>query len=96
MQKSLMNLGKKGQIANITGLGYSLLVLGIVLGLSLVMLAEFKGTEAVYNDSADANATIGDVMDVYDDVVDWLPIIVIVVIVSIILGLLGFGFGRKQ
>lgn len=94
---NMLKLGKsKGQMSNITGLGYSLMILGVILGLALVVLAEFKNTETIFNDSADANATIGDVIDVYDDVVGWLPIIVIVIVVSIVLGLLGFGFGRKQ
>ena len=94
---NMLKLGKsKGQMSNITGLGYSLMILGVILGLALVVLAEFQNTETIFNDSPDANATIGDVIDVYDDVVGWLPIIVIVIVVSIVLGLLGFGFGRKQ
>lgn len=55
------------------------MILGVILGLSLVVLSEFKSTPAVFNDSTDANTTIGDVINVFGDVVDWLPIVVIVV-----------------
>ena len=93
---NFLKMNNKGQLGNLTSLGYGLMILGVILGLSLVVLSEFKSTEAVYNDSIDANETMGDVIDVFGDVVDWLPIIVIVVIIAIILGLLGFGFGKGK
>lgn len=97
MEHNIMRkLNNKGQLGNLTALGYGLMILGVILGLSLVVLAEFKATPAVYNQSAAANTTIANVMNVFSDVVDWLPIIVIVVIIAIILGLLGFGFGKKR
>ena len=48
--------------------------------------------ERTKTDSADI---AGDVIGVFDDAIDWLPIIVIVLVVAIVLGLLGLGFGRR-
>lgn len=87
-------IGNKGQLGNLTSVGYSLLILGVVLGLAMVVLSTFQNTNAVYN-TTQANTTVKAVMTSFGSLTDWLPIIIIVIVVAIILGLLGFAFGRK-
>lgn len=86
--------GHKGQIGNLTGFAYILMMLGIIMGVALVVLGSFQNTNAVYNNSV-ANTTVIAVMSSYSTLVGWLPIIVVIVAVAIILGLLGFGFGGQ-
>jgi len=87
------HIGNKGQMGNLTSVGYGLMILGVVLGLAIVVLSEFRASDAV-NASGDATGIVNDVISVFGDLADWLPIIIIVIVVAIILGLLGFAFGR--
>jgi vacuolar-type H+-ATPase subunit I/STV1 len=85
-------IGSRGQLGDLTSFAYVLMVVGIVMGVSLVVLGSFQGMPQIYNNTM-ANQTVLAVMDSFSTLTGWLPVIVVVVAIAIVMGILGFSFG---
>jgi mannose/fructose/N-acetylgalactosamine-specific phosphotransferase system component IID len=81
-----MKSNKKG-IAQLQDLIIGLVIIGIVLVVSFLILAQVAANSTV---AADANATaaVQTTQSAMDDIPGWLPIIVVTVIGAFILGLI--------
>ena len=76
---------KKGQLGNLQGLVWGIVVIGIMIAIGLVVMVELRDTDSV---TGDAETAINESIDAISEIPGWLVIIVIVVIAAIILGLI--------
>lgn len=87
-----MKLGKKGNLKNAPAMIWTLVLIGLFIGVGLYVLQEFRdqltaGTEA-YDGVNETIVGIGEFPD-------WLTIIVVVIAAAIIIGLVIRGFGGR-
>lgn len=93
-----MEDNKKGQLGNLQGLVWGIVVIGIMIAIGLVILAELYDSDMTTSCTDptnlstcsinEAGTAINESIDAISEVPGWLVIIVIVVIASIILGLI--------
>lgn len=62
----------------------TIILIGIVIGVGVIVLDEFGGTDSV---GGQAQTAINSTRDAVDDFVTWIPVIVIIIAAAIILGL---------
>ena len=94
-----MENDKKAQLGNLQGLVWGIVVIGIMIAIGLVILAELydsdmttrtwtNSTGSTFTEANEAATAINESIDAISEVPGWLVIIVIVVIAAIILGLI--------
>jgi len=98
-------INKKAQVGlgNLQNIVWLLVVIGIMLAIGLVVLAELADNDSMrtYSDTVnyttnEAGVAVNETINAIAEVPGWLSIIVIVVIAAIILGLVQFFKGRNQ
>jgi len=80
----LKELAKKGQIGNLQAIVITLVTVGIILGIGLLVLQEFRDN---IENGSDAEAGVNDTIDAINEIPGWLDIIVIMSIVGIVLAI---------
>ena len=79
----MKKLTKKGQMGNLQGLVLGVVVIAIILGVGLIILAEFASSADT--DSAAQNATES-IIDKLADTPTWIGILIVVVFAAAVLG----------
>jgi hypothetical protein len=88
-------MNKKGEVGRLVPIIMTLVLVGILLGLSFIVLGKFLGTMTPA--STEYNATEKVITALYDIPNTWLTLIVTIVIISIVLMIvLGIFGGRKM
>ena len=91
----MKKLHKKGVVDQLMPVVIALVVIGIMLVIGFLILAEVKANSKV---AADVNATsaVNEVTNAMGDIPGWLPIIVITIIGALLIGLVAlFGGSRR-
>lgn len=85
-----------GQLDNLSGLAYALLGFGILAGVGILVVAKFSNLTDTGGslENSDAHSFLGQVIDAYKTMGDFLGIIVIVLVAVVIVGVTRL-FGRQ-
>jgi hypothetical protein len=81
-----MKLSKKGNLGDIEKLVWSLVLVGIFLGIGLLLLNNFYNQLQLQANNATASAAVNQTITGIAGIPTWIPLIVLIVIAAIILG----------